>query len=278
VSIYIFSQFDAPSAVVTEGWGVNSAGQIVGDYRPGSLWTNGFLYSNGTYTTINDPLATTSSIAYGINDAGQIIGDYEDGNHGFLYNPSSGTFTTLNNPGNNGTFWRGINASGQIVGYFLAGSFAHGFLYNLSSGTFTTLDDPLGTNGTQALGINNLGQIVGSYIDASRHSHGFLYNGRPLPPSMIHRAPTPLRPASTISARSSGLTAPSAVFPTASSIAAASSPPSTIPWPPPAPLHMASTTMVRSSGIFLQTTAAAAMVFLQPACRTRRRLPAPAPT
>src|SRR5215831_10592061 len=96
MSIYIFSQFDVPSALVTEGWDVNGMDQIVGSYRPGKLFANGFLYSNGTYTTIDDPLATVNDSAYGINDAGQIVGTYDG--HGFLYNPNSGTYTTLELP------------------------------------------------------------------------------------------------------------------------------------------------------------------------------------
>jgi probable HAF family extracellular repeat protein len=172
--IYVFSQFDVPSAFATEGWGINGMDQIVGSYLPGKLFTNGFLYSNGTYTTIDDPLATVDTTAYGINDAGQIVGTY--GSHGFLYNPSSGTYTTLELPvGTNGTFAQGINASGQIVGYYFTGSLTHGFVYNPSNGAFATLDDPSGTRGTFAHGINASGQIVGHYNDAGNASHGFLY-------------------------------------------------------------------------------------------------------
>src|SRR5437660_10187543 len=42
--------------------------------------------------------------------------------------------------------------------------------------TYTTLDDPSANNNTQAFGINASGQIVGQYIDASNHTHGFLYS------------------------------------------------------------------------------------------------------
>src|SRR5215471_18452380 len=53
---------------------------------------HGFLYSNGNYTTLNDPFATTNTTAFGINDAGQIVGFYSNAgnNHGFLYDPNSG--------------------------------------------------------------------------------------------------------------------------------------------------------------------------------------------
>jgi probable HAF family extracellular repeat protein len=67
--------------------GVNSAGQIVGYYFDGSTRIHGFLYSGGTYTTLDDPLGIRATFASGINDAGQIVGTYADGNgneHGFL--------------------------------------------------------------------------------------------------------------------------------------------------------------------------------------------------
>ena len=100
----------------------------------------GFLYVNGGVTTIDDPLAV--------------------GNQSFA----------------SGTFARGINNAGQIVGYYNAsGGMIHGFLY--SGGAYTTLDDPLGARGTYATDINNAGQIVGYFIDVNGGIHGFLYSG-----------------------------------------------------------------------------------------------------
>jgi hypothetical protein len=51
---------------------------------------HGFLYSGGTYTTLNDPLATNGTDVTGINDAGEIVGYYFDisgAYHGFLADP-----------------------------------------------------------------------------------------------------------------------------------------------------------------------------------------------
>jgi probable HAF family extracellular repeat protein len=84
-------------------------------------------------------------------------------------------YTTLNDPSATmGTVARGINATGQIVGYYTNATGTHGFL--LSGGTYTTLDDPLATNETVAYGINDAGQIVGQYNDLSG-THSFLYSG-----------------------------------------------------------------------------------------------------
>jgi probable HAF family extracellular repeat protein len=135
-----------------------------------------------TYTTLNDPLATSGTVAQGINDAGQSVGYYviNGGStpQGFLY--SGGTYTTIDDPltvGEPATFAQGINDAGQIVGYFAMGGVYNGFLY--SGGTYTTINDPLGTSTSNnpAVGINNMGQIVGDYTDSSGVGLGYLYSG-----------------------------------------------------------------------------------------------------
>src|SRR5206468_2091599 len=92
---------------------------------------------------------------------GQIVGFYVNasGNHGFLYNPNGGTYTTLDDPlATGGTVAYGINATGQIVGFYVNASGNHGFLYNPHGGTYTTLDDPLATLATATNGtIRRLG-------------------------------------------------------------------------------------------------------------------------
>ena len=77
-------------------------------------------------------------------------------------------------PGSTASAATGINASGQIVGIYSAGSLRnHGFL--LSGGNYTTLDPP-GSRETQPRGVNVSSQIVGDYFDASGE-HGFLLSG-----------------------------------------------------------------------------------------------------
>src|ERR1041385_5786875 len=61
-----------------------------------------------------------------------------------------------------GKYSGGINASGQIVGYYTDSTGKlRGFKW--SAGTFTAVDCPAAYGaGTQAEGINNTGQIVGT--------------------------------------------------------------------------------------------------------------------
>jgi probable HAF family extracellular repeat protein len=177
--VYTYTTLDDPSANnFTQAYGINASGQIVGEYIDASNHTHGFLYSNGTYTTLDGPLAT-GTIALGINDLGQVVGSYNDasGTHGFLYN--NGTYTTLNDPlATTNTTAFGINDAGQIAGFYINASGNHGFLYDPNSGIsppYFNLAE-VGTQGTLARGINAAEQIVGSYQNGSG-VHGFLIGG-----------------------------------------------------------------------------------------------------
>src|SRR6185312_16726997 len=73
---------------------------------------------------------------------------------------------------------KGINDSGQVVGYgyFWGLQPRHAFLY--SNGKMTDLQT-LGGESSAALAINNQGQIVGDSNDASGDDHAFIYaNGQ----------------------------------------------------------------------------------------------------
>src|SRR5262249_15364292 len=93
--VYTYSPITEPFAVGahTAANGINDAGQIVGYYENAG-GNHGFLSSGGTYTSLDDPLATQGTHAFGINDAGQIVGSYgtATGEHGFIY---SGNACTL---------------------------------------------------------------------------------------------------------------------------------------------------------------------------------------
>jgi probable HAF family extracellular repeat protein len=108
----IYTPLNAPSASNTNALGINTNGQVVGDYSVTGLATFGFLYNGTSYTTLNDPFATGRTSAYGINSSVQVVGFYETGSgvripHGFIY--SNGTYTTFDDPsGVDGTFLRGI--------------------------------------------------------------------------------------------------------------------------------------------------------------------------
>jgi len=55
--VYTYTPFDNSSqgTIATDAWAINGSSQIVGYYQNAS-GVHGFLYSGGTYTTLNDPL------------------------------------------------------------------------------------------------------------------------------------------------------------------------------------------------------------------------------
>ena len=179
---YTFTTIDVLDASSTEAYGINNAGQIVGNFND-ATGRHGFLATGGSFTTIDVPgnnIALTD--ARGINATGQIVGYFRDSSsyfrdsssrdRGFL--ATGGSFTTIDVPGPTNTYAFGVNDTGQILGSFLyATGGPHGFL--ATGGSFTTIDVP-GSLGTNASGINNAGQIVGDFNDGITY-HGFLATG-----------------------------------------------------------------------------------------------------
>ena len=191
---YTYTTIDAPGAGIdtviggapggTYPTAINNAGQIVGYYVDSNNGLHGFLYSGGTFTTIDYPGSGDTNL-WGINNYGDIVGDRN--NQGFLY--SGGNFSDIVDPlqTQNETIAYGINDPGQIVGFFpyfppnAPATGWYGFID--SAGTFTSLNDPLdGVCGyspticTPLYGINNTGEIVGRYWNGSAYI-GFLYSG-----------------------------------------------------------------------------------------------------
>jgi len=97
--------------------------------------------------------------------------------------PPPPTFTNVDAPGAGtispeGTFGEGIDAQGDIAGYFIdANGISHGFTRN-SGGTFTTVDAPgaalTQNNGTLVRAMNASGQATGYYSDPQGFLHSFL--------------------------------------------------------------------------------------------------------
>src|SRR5436190_16421252 len=83
MSVYTYATLDnASEASTTQPLGINDAGQVVGIFDLPIIFSTyyGFLYSGGSYTTLNDPSSTapngSGTFAYSINAFGQIVGYY----------------------------------------------------------------------------------------------------------------------------------------------------------------------------------------------------------
>lgn len=84
------------------------------------------------------------------------------------------TFTPIDFPGAASTQAWGINAYGEVVGFFVnPDNTVHGF--RLKGGGFSPIDFP-GASNTQAYGLNAQGDVVGTYVMAGA-THGFLLAG-----------------------------------------------------------------------------------------------------
>jgi probable HAF family extracellular repeat protein len=187
---------DDPLGVLgTQATGINKYGQIVGYYIDGNGQKNGFIYSQGTYTTITGTQTvrdanggthtyTFAIVPQGINDTDQIVGYFGSG-ASFLYNYNTGFFFPTGNVTGTGDA-QGINDQNVVVGSYnfqnsSNGPANHGVIYPnyqsnpwpLNSGN-TTLDYPNATS-TFANGINNKGVVVGYYVKPVTGANQLLY-------------------------------------------------------------------------------------------------------
>jgi VCBS repeat-containing protein len=93
----MFTTLTAPGAYFTEAYAINNRGEVTGNYLvSGGVY--GFVYDNGTLTTLTTFGSTFATWARAINNSGEVAGFYYDssGTHGFLATqPNVGT---PNNP------------------------------------------------------------------------------------------------------------------------------------------------------------------------------------
>src|SRR5277367_2915447 len=157
---------------IVNGMDRNNAQALVGNYVDTSNVAHGYIYTGGSFVTIDDPNGIGTTSPQDVNNLGQVVGQYNDTSevtHGFLW--SNGNFTTVDFPGAVATFANGINNAGSIVGIYTDSSQnTHGFI--LTQGTFSTFDAP-GATSTQLAGINNENHLAGTFTDALG-THAFL--------------------------------------------------------------------------------------------------------
>jgi probable HAF family extracellular repeat protein len=126
---------------------------------------------DSSYIRLDFPNAVLT-VAYDINNSGDVVGFYEDTNlefHGFVYDPATGAFTSIDYPNpvcTTGTDARGINERGDIVGTCTddAGNF-YAYLRNKDGFTSVSNTDHMSTI---AQGISSDGgHIVGCIHDTN---------------------------------------------------------------------------------------------------------------
>jgi len=114
-------------------YGINDADHVVGYVQTSSGANHAFLYKDGTAHDLGTVGSDTNSYAYGINNKDQIVGSSGTGDGERAFLDDSNGITDLNSLIGTNSGWildeaRGINDSGQIVGWGNFDGNIHAFL------------------------------------------------------------------------------------------------------------------------------------------------------
>lgn len=125
------------------------------------LGLSAFTLAAQSYTTVDYPGATSTTLNGGPNPQGISVGSYTDSSgvtHGFS-RTASGHFTAFDPPGSTATTPNFINVDGTIVGGYIDGSgISHGFVFQ--RGHYRNVNYP-GAAGTVLTSINPWGEMTG---------------------------------------------------------------------------------------------------------------------
>jgi hypothetical protein len=176
-----------PGAMQTYVYGISPTGELFGEYRSPSGTLHGFTDTGGIWITVDDPLAEPGgqSLTVGKLTSGAVIGSCElsDGTwFGFI--DTSGTYRQISDPkaltgSGRGTVIAGVNAAGEMVGYYSVAGGARGFTYLSDSFKTVTYAGKSGLKVfvTHPVGISTKGSIVGYATTSSGYKGWELTSG-----------------------------------------------------------------------------------------------------
>ena len=165
----------------TQGRGINNRRHTCGEYMNGSDGTfHGYLMFSGLQNQLTfypfDLTGVLDTLPLGLNNFGDLVGTaiFSD-NTQPAFVSLDGTITTFAVPDATATFAYQLNATNEIIGYYIdAAGVSHGYTRD-SAGNLTYPIDVAGATGTLLLGNNNSNWGVGRYTDASGVTHGLFY-------------------------------------------------------------------------------------------------------
>lgn len=189
---YTITDLGSLGGLLTEPFGINDGGQIVGYSQSPDGSVCAFLWQSGKMTELSTLKGDQSSTAYGINNKGQAVGvSYRDGGatHAVMWNHGSAVdLGLLGNDDLHTGLVKAINDNGQMVvncvtipnhspfAMFDIGHQQSRVLLCTSAGIKS--GRLLGRNIVGAIAINNSGAVVGQQIDPAGPCHcpqGFLW-------------------------------------------------------------------------------------------------------
>lgn len=178
----VSAEIHFPGAVLSRAFGINDAGDIVGQYQLEDSLSRPFLLRNGAYSEIvptGSPDGLVSAIAYNISDNGMILGTYRNTNNvtKTWVMSASGTFSYPELPGSGRT----INNAGQISGTYndaTNSNVATAFVATPKSEVNFLVHRFALTNSASATAnkINDLGQITGTVDGTDGVSRGYRFD------------------------------------------------------------------------------------------------------
>jgi hypothetical protein len=171
-----------PGAIATQAYALNDRDVVVGAYehdpdRFGIATTSAFAWTaDKGFRTFDVPGAAGLTIAWGVDRAGATVGVYIDAQsvyHGFI-RTHEGKVRTVTYPGSPYTQLMGVNASGEVVGFYQDPDdlVLKGFV--LRGGRFVPVAPEGAVNGSYPYRITDDGRIVGWYVDANWRTIGFI--------------------------------------------------------------------------------------------------------
>ena len=166
-----FKTIDFPGAPQTALNGsINDEGDIVGQYTDANQITHGFLLRKETFSTIDYPGATFTSLG-SINSSREIIGTYCIGAQCGAFTYTDGKFNQVT-ISNGSVSWGGtVSSDGTLFVSCVIGGKTHGCL--IDKGNTAVVDYP-GALGTSAGAADSANDLVGAWTDAKFQTHGFI--------------------------------------------------------------------------------------------------------
>jgi len=121
---------------------------------------DGFIYSNGTFTTVSPDQVTEINGISGNLAVGDYYGDDTNlATEAFFYNISTNVVTTLSPPGADpavGSVAYGVSGNLVVGAYFDSSANPHAFLYNIALGTYSSLGRTASSSRVYSISGNNI--------------------------------------------------------------------------------------------------------------------------